>query len=49
MSIPRFTSTVDGTIPVPALLHDDEELLASQENVGIYDGYVLSYESTVKR
>jgi hypothetical protein len=42
MSIRRFTTDVDGTIPVPALLYDDEELLASQDNVGIYDEYVSS-------
>jgi ESCRT-II complex subunit VPS36 len=40
MSIRRFTQPVDGTIPVHALLYDDEELLVSQDNVGIYDGYV---------
>ncbi|KAF7789123.1 hypothetical protein EIP86_000058 [Pleurotus ostreatoroseus] len=34
----RYTKSVDGTIPVQALLYDDEELLASQDGVGIYDG-----------
>ncbi|KAI0338627.1 vacuolar protein sorting-associated protein 36 [Trametopsis cervina] len=34
----RYTRQVDGTIPVPALLYNDEEILASQEGVGIYDG-----------
>ena len=29
---------VDGTIPLIALLYDDEHLLGSQENVGFYDG-----------
>lgn len=34
----RYTKSVDGTIPVQALLYDDEDLLASQDGVGIYDG-----------
>ena len=34
----RYTKSVDGTIPVPALLYEDEDLLASQDGVGIYDG-----------
>lgn len=38
MSIQRYTRPVDGTIPVPALLYDDEDGLASQDGVGIYDG-----------
>ncbi|KAI0641046.1 EAP30/Vps36 family-domain-containing protein [Trametes meyenii] len=38
MSLKRYSYSVDGTIPVPALLYDDEVLLSSQENVGIYDG-----------
>ncbi|KAI0830056.1 EAP30/Vps36 family-domain-containing protein [Trametes gibbosa] len=38
MSLKRYTYSVDGTIPVPALLYDDEVLLSSQEGVGIYDG-----------
>lgn len=38
MALRRYTSSIDGTIPVPALLYDDEELLASQDGVGIYDG-----------
>ncbi|KIJ64342.1 hypothetical protein HYDPIDRAFT_28786 [Hydnomerulius pinastri MD-312] len=38
MALRRFTISVDGTIPIPALLYNDEELLASQDNVGIYDG-----------
>ena len=45
MALQRYTRPVDGTIPVPALLYDDEELLASQENTGIYDGYVQAYLS----
>lgn len=36
----RYTKPVDGTIPIPALLYEDEDLLASQEGLGIYDGYV---------
>ncbi|KAG1751759.1 EAP30/Vps36 family-domain-containing protein [Suillus lakei] len=38
MALRRYTASIDGTIPVPALLYDDEELLASQDSVGIYDG-----------
>ncbi|KAI0776691.1 EAP30/Vps36 family-domain-containing protein [Trametes elegans] len=38
MSLRRYTYSVDGTIPVPALLYDDEVLLSSQDGVGIYDG-----------
>lgn len=41
MVLRRFTTAIDGTIPIPALLYDDEDLLASQDSVGIYDGYVL--------
>lgn len=43
----RYTSAVDGTIPVQALLYDDEDLLASQESVGIYDGYVTDIMSVL--
>ncbi|KAH9943659.1 EAP30/Vps36 family-domain-containing protein [Amylocystis lapponica] len=38
MSLKRYTKSVDGTIPVPALLYEDEDLLVSQDGVGIYDG-----------
>jgi hypothetical protein len=38
MILRRYTRPVDGTIPVTALLYDDEENYASQDNVGIYDG-----------
>ncbi|KAG1857691.1 EAP30/Vps36 family-domain-containing protein [Suillus subalutaceus] len=38
MALRRYTASIDGTIPVSALLYDDEELLASQDGVGIYDG-----------
>lgn len=38
MSLHRYTRPVDGTIPVPALLYDDEDNLSSQEGVGIYEG-----------
>ncbi|KAI0724788.1 EAP30/Vps36 family-domain-containing protein [Fomitopsis betulina] len=38
MSLRRYTKGVDGTIPVRALLYNDEELLASQDNIGVYDG-----------
>lgn len=37
-SLKRYTIRVDGTIPVPALLYQEEEILASQDGVGIYDG-----------
>ncbi|KIP05696.1 hypothetical protein PHLGIDRAFT_128721 [Phlebiopsis gigantea 11061_1 CR5-6] len=37
-ALKRYTTSVDGTIPVPALLYQDEEVIASQEGVGIYDG-----------
>ncbi|KZV70568.1 hypothetical protein PENSPDRAFT_651440 [Peniophora sp. CONT] len=36
--LPKFTRSVDGTIPVPALLYHDEETYAEQDSVGIYDG-----------
>lgn len=45
MALQRYTRPVDGTIPVPALLYDDEELLASQENTGIYDGCVMIHNT----
>ncbi|KAF7373152.1 Vacuolar protein-sorting-associated protein 36 [Mycena sanguinolenta] len=38
MTLRRCTKSVDGTIPIPALLYNDEELLSSQDGVGIYDG-----------
>ncbi|KAJ8507573.1 hypothetical protein ONZ45_g10078 [Pleurotus djamor] len=38
MALLRYTRSIDGSIPVQALLYDDEDLFASQENVGIYDG-----------
>ncbi|KAG6830935.1 hypothetical protein H0H92_013863 [Tricholoma furcatifolium] len=38
MSLRRITRSVDGTIPVQALLYIDEEVYASQDNVGIYEG-----------
>jgi ESCRT-II complex subunit VPS36 len=41
MALKRFSTAVDGTIPVVALLYNDEELLGSQDTVGIYDGYAL--------
>ncbi|KAI0030449.1 EAP30/Vps36 family-domain-containing protein [Vararia minispora EC-137] len=37
-ALQRFTRTVDGTIPVPALLYVDEDQICNQDNVGIYDG-----------
>lgn len=39
MALPRYTVSVDGTIPIQALLYTNEQLLATQEGVGIYDGY----------
>ncbi|KAJ7075634.1 EAP30/Vps36 family-domain-containing protein [Mycena belliarum] len=44
MALRRCSKPVDGTIPVAALLYNDEELLASQEGVGIYDGNQKSAE-----
>jgi ESCRT-II complex subunit VPS36 len=44
MAVRRWSRSIDGTIPVRALLYDDEELLASQEGVGIYDGLQKSAE-----
>ncbi|KAH9990372.1 EAP30/Vps36 family-domain-containing protein [Russula vinacea] len=38
MILQRYSRSVDGTIPVAALLYDDEESYASQDGVGIYDG-----------
>jgi ESCRT-II complex subunit VPS36 len=38
MPLRRYTIAVDGSIPVRALLYNDEELLTSQDGVGIYDG-----------
>lgn len=35
-----FLRPVDGSIPVQALLYNDEESLASQDSVGIYYGCV---------
>ncbi|KAF8645600.1 hypothetical protein AX16_007682 [Volvariella volvacea WC 439] len=38
MGLCQYAQSVDGTIPVQALLYSDEELLASQDSIGIYDG-----------
>ena len=38
MILQRYTRSIDGTIPIAALIYDDEEEYASQEGVGIYDG-----------
>ena len=38
MTLRRYTVPVDGSIPVQALLYNDEELLTNQDGVGIYDG-----------
>jgi len=38
MALRRYTRPVDGTIPVPALLYNDEEIHANQDGVGVYDG-----------
>ncbi|KAG5642285.1 hypothetical protein DXG03_003062 [Asterophora parasitica] len=38
MVLRRTTKSVDGTIPVQALLYNDEEICATQEGVGMYDG-----------
>ena len=47
MVLRRVTAAVDGSIPISALLYDDEDLLASQDSVGIYDGYVHFLTSPV--
>ncbi|KAF8153765.1 vacuolar protein sorting-associated protein 36 [Crassisporium funariophilum] len=44
MALRRYTRSVDGSIPVQALLYNDEELLASQDGVGVYDGSQKSPE-----
>ncbi|KAJ4478293.1 EAP30/Vps36 family-domain-containing protein [Lentinula aciculospora] len=38
MSLRKFTQSVDGTIPIQALMYNDEELISTQDGVGIYDG-----------
>ncbi|KAI0299049.1 EAP30/Vps36 family-domain-containing protein [Multifurca ochricompacta] len=38
MTLQRYTRSVDGTIPISALLYGDEDSYASQDGVGIYDG-----------
>jgi hypothetical protein len=38
MILQKYSRFVDGTIPVAALLYDDEENYANQDGVGIYDG-----------
>ncbi|TRM69851.1 EAP30/Vps36 family-domain-containing protein [Schizophyllum amplum] len=38
MALVRRSKPIDGSIPVLALLYSDEELSASQDGVGIYDG-----------
>ncbi|KAI0277813.1 EAP30/Vps36 family-domain-containing protein [Russula aff. rugulosa BPL654] len=42
MILQKYSRFVDGTIPVAALLYDDEENYASQDGVGIYDGFQKS-------
>jgi len=42
---PGFTRPVDGSIPVQALLYNDEESLASQDGVGIYYGNPLNIKT----
>ncbi|PFH47429.1 hypothetical protein AMATHDRAFT_77206 [Amanita thiersii Skay4041] len=44
MALRHCTKPIDGTIPVQALLYDDEELLTTQEGVGIYEGQQKSPE-----
>lgn len=40
-ALTRYGRPIDGTIPLTALLYDDEWILASQEAVGLYDGCAL--------
>jgi len=35
--------SIDGSIPVQALLYPDETLVASQGNIGLYDGWVSCF------
>ncbi|KAH9031892.1 EAP30/Vps36 family-domain-containing protein [Lactarius pseudohatsudake] len=44
MTLQKYTRSVDGTIPVVALLYNDEESYASQDTVGIYDGIQKSID-----
>ncbi|KAI9461946.1 EAP30/Vps36 family-domain-containing protein [Lactarius psammicola] len=44
MALRKYTRPVDGTIPVVALLYNDEESYASQDSVGIYDGLQKSID-----
>ncbi|KAI0684553.1 EAP30/Vps36 family-domain-containing protein [Cytidiella melzeri] len=43
----RYTKAVDGTIPVPALLYQEEEILAYQDGVVIFLYYTLSTHDAV--
>jgi hypothetical protein len=38
MALKLYGKSVDGSIPIRALLYDDEQLVASQDGVGIYEG-----------
>ena len=40
MALEAHTRGIDGTIPIQAMLLDEEELWASQDNIGIYNGFV---------
>ncbi|KAL1748714.1 EAP30/Vps36 family-domain-containing protein [Schizophyllum fasciatum] len=42
MALAQRSRSIDGTIPVVALLYSDEELCASQDGVGVYDGLIKS-------
>lgn len=33
----RYTRGIDGTVPLAINLYDDEEVIASQDGVGLYD------------
>ncbi|KAJ3911944.1 EAP30/Vps36 family-domain-containing protein [Lentinula edodes] len=44
MALQRYTKSVDGTIPIQALMYNDEELISTQDGIGIYDGLQKSLD-----
>ncbi|GAV98980.1 vacuolar protein sorting-associated protein 36 [Lentinula edodes] len=44
MALQRYTKSVDGTIPIQALMYNDEELISTQDGLGIYDGLQKSLD-----
>jgi ESCRT-II complex subunit VPS36 len=43
MTLQVCSKPIDGSIPVQALLFEDEQLMASQDGIGIYEGYVQNF------